>query len=171
MHIPPYFQEILLPHTLMRKPTILEKCLPKLPPSRISANSNLPRFSSIGTIILSSDNPSTSFRTYITAPANFHNSKYFSSLCTTSNAVEAEESVVKVEMTEASEAISPVVSRRSHPAQPGEGFDAPPSLERSGSEHREGAVTSLALLERRGLGSGLRTLPQGRDRWGQYSTE
>ena len=27
-------------------------------------------------------------------------------------------------------------------------FDGPPTLERSGSEHREGAVTSLALLER-----------------------
>ena len=38
--------------------------------------------------------------------------------------------------------------RRSQPAQDGEGFDAPPTLERSGSEHREGAVTSLALLER-----------------------
>ena len=37
--------------------------------------------------------------------------------------------------------------RRSHPAQSGEGFDAPPTLERSGSEHRR-AVTSLALLER-----------------------
>ena len=31
--------------------------------------------------------------------------------------------------------------RRSHPAQSGEGFDAPPTLERSGSEHRR-AVTS-----------------------------
>ena len=30
----------------------------------------------------------------------------------------------------------------------GETFDGPPTLERSGSEHREGAVTSLALLER-----------------------
>ena len=37
---------------------------------------------------------------------------------------------------------------RSHPAQPGEGFDAPTTLERSGSEHREGAVRSLVLLER-----------------------
>ena len=36
---------------------------------------------------------------------------------------------------------------RSHPAKHGEGFDAPPTLERSGSEHRR-AVTSLALLER-----------------------
>ena len=36
---------------------------------------------------------------------------------------------------------------RSHPTQPDEGFDAPPTLERSGSEHRR-AVTSLALLER-----------------------
>ena len=37
---------------------------------------------------------------------------------------------------------------RSHPVQSGEGFDAPPTLERSGSERRGGAVTSLALLER-----------------------
>ena len=41
-----------------------------------------------------------------------------------------------------------VAPRRSHPAQSGETFDGPPTLERSGSEHREGAVTSLALLER-----------------------
>ena len=34
-----------------------------------------------------------------------------------------------------------VIAWRSHPAQPGEGFDAPPTLERSGSEHRR-AVTS-----------------------------
>ena len=40
------------------------------------------------------------------------------------------------------EFVSPLTPRRSHPAQSGEGFDAPPSLERSGSEHREGAVTS-----------------------------
>ena len=32
---------------------------------------------------------------------------------------------------------------RSHPAQYGEGFDAPPTLERSGSERRGGAVSSL----------------------------
>ena len=38
-------------------------------------------------------------------------------------------------------------ARRSHPAQHGEGFDAPPTIKRSGSEHRR-AVTSLALLER-----------------------
>jgi hypothetical protein len=37
---------------------------------------------------------------------------------------------------------------QSHPAKYGEGFDAPPTLERSGSERRGGAVTSLALLER-----------------------
>ena len=40
--------------------------------------------------------------------------------------------------------------RRSHPAQSGEGFDAPPTLERSGSEHRR-AVTS-PLSEEEGLG-------------------
>ena len=33
---------------------------------------------------------------------------------------------------------------RSHPAKHGEGFDAPPTLERSGSEHRR-AVTSFLL--------------------------
>ena len=40
------------------------------------------------------------------------------------------------------ELVSPLTPRRSHPAQSGETFDGPPSLERSGSEHREGAVTS-----------------------------
>ena len=34
---------------------------------------------------------------------------------------------------------------RSHPAKHGEGFDAPPTLERSGSERRGGAVTSFLL--------------------------
>ena len=65
---------------------------------------------------------------------------------------------MKVELTEVieepeaeeqeTELVSPLTPRRSHPAQSGETFDGPPSLERSGSEHREGAVTSLALLER-----------------------
>ena len=96
------------------------KCFPKLPPFSISASNNFPRFSSIGTIIFSSDSPNSSCSTYITAPANFHNPRYFNSLCTTSKAVEAEESVVKAELTEASEAISPIASRRSHPALSGE---------------------------------------------------
>ena len=43
-----------------------------------------------------------------------------------------------------------VVIRRSHPAQYGETFDGPPTLERSGSEHRR-AVTS-PLPEEEGLG-------------------
>ena len=43
------------------------------------------------------------------------------------------------------ELVSPLTPRRSHPAQSGETFDGPPSLERSGSEHREGAVTSPLL--------------------------
>ena len=37
--------------------------------------------------------------------------------------------------------LNKVIPRRSHPAQHGEGFDAPPTLEHSGSEHRR-AVTS-----------------------------
>ena len=34
---------------------------------------------------------------------------------------------------------------RSHPAKHGEGFDAPPTLERSGSEHRVGRFPSSSL--------------------------
>jgi len=45
---------------------------------------------------------------------------------------------------------SPAIPRRSQPAKYGEGFDAPPTLERSGSEHRR-AVTS-PLPEEEGLG-------------------
>ena len=37
-------------------------------------------------------------------------------------------------------------SKRSHPAQHGETFDGPPTLERSGSEHRR-AVTSFPFRE------------------------
>ena len=36
----------------------------------------------------------------------------------------------------------------SHPVQSGETFDGPPTLERSGSERRGGAVSSLAPEER-----------------------
>ena len=41
------------------------------------------------------------------------------------------------------ELVSPLTPRRSHPAQSGETFDGPPTLERSGSERRGGAVSSL----------------------------
>ena len=125
----------------------LVKCFPKLPPFRISASNNFLRFSSIGAIIFSPDSPNASCSTYITAPANFHNPKYFSSLCTTTKAVEAEEVTAVAELVE----LSSSIARRSHPAQFGEGFDGPPSLERSGSDHREGAVTS-PLPEEEGLG-------------------
>ena len=86
----------------------LVKCLPKLPPFSISASNNFPRFSSIGAIIFSSGNPKASCSTYITAPANFHNPKYLSFLCTT---------------TKAAEVVFPLASRWSHPAQHGETFD------------------------------------------------
>ena len=49
------------------------------------------------------------------------------------------------------ELVSPLTPRRSHPAQSGETFDGPPTLERSGSERRGGAVTS-PLPEEEGLG-------------------
>ena len=102
----------------------LVKCLPKLPPFSISSSNNFPLFSSIGAIIFSSGNPKALCSTYITAPANFHNPKYLSSLCTTTKAVEVEEVTTVVEPAE----LSPSIARRSHPAQPGEGFDAPPTL-------------------------------------------
>ena len=49
---------------------------------------------------------------------------------------------------------------RSQPAQLGETFDGPPTLERSGSEHRR-AVTSLALLERARAWEGVKGPPPG----------
>ena len=52
------------------------------------------------------------------------------------------------------------------PHNHGESFDGPPTLERSGYEHRVGRLHPLSFWKGRGLGSGLRTLPQGRDRWG-----
>ena len=94
--------------------------------------------------------PNTSCMIYIMAPANFHNPNSFNSFCTLS--IAAEELAAKEERAVAvAEVISPIASRRSHPAQFGETFDGPPSLERSGSEHREGAVTS-PLPEEEGLG-------------------
>ena len=84
----------------------------------------------------------------IIAPANFHNPKYFNSLCTKSKAVKAEEPEAEEQETEL---VSPLTPRRSYPAQFGEDRFGPPSLERSGSEHREGAVTS-PLPEEEGLG-------------------
>lgn len=39
-----------------------------------------------------------------------------------------------------------LIPKRSHPAQPsGETSEAPPTLKSSGSEHREGAVSSFPL--------------------------
>ena len=127
----------------------LVKCCPKLPPSIISASNNFPRFLSIGAIISSSDSPKTSCSTYITAPADFHNPRYFSSLCKAFKSSGASQ------------------ARRFTPHKhSGETFDGPPTLERSGYEHRVGRLHPLSFWKGRGLGSGLRTLPQGRDRWG-----
>ena len=46
-------------------------------------------------------------------------------------------------------------------------FDGPPTLERSGSEHREGAVTSLALLERARAWEWVKDPPAGEGQVGQ----
>ena len=55
----------------------------------------------------------------------------------------------------------------SHPAQYGEDRFGPPTLERSGSEHREGAVTSLALLERARAWEWVKDPPAGEGQVGQ----
>ena len=65
------------------------------------------------------------------------------------------------------ELVSPLTPRWSHPAQSGETFDGPPTLERSGSEHREGAVTSLALLERARAWEWVKDPPAGEGQVGQ----
>ena len=87
----------------------LVKCFPKLPPFSISASNNFPRFSSIGAIIFSSDSPKASCSTYIIAPANFHNPKYFNPLCTKSKAVEAEEPEAEEQETELVFPLTPIV--------------------------------------------------------------
>ena len=124
--------------------------------------------------------PNTSCMIYMIPPANLHNPNSFNSFRTTSKAVEAEE-VTAVEESEAeepeaeepeaeepeAELVSPLTPRRSHPAQSSETFDGPPSLERSGSEHREGAVTSLALLERARAWEWVKDPPAGEGQVGQ----
>ena len=59
---------------------------------------------------------------------------------------------------------------RSHPAKYGEGFDAPPTLERSGSEHRVGRFPSSSLRflspANGGTEGGVKTIEEDRDeRW------
>ena len=59
---------------------------------------------------------------------------------------------------------------RSHPAKHGEGFDAPPTLERSGSEHRVGQFPSSSLRflspANGGTEGGVKTIEEDRDeRW------
>ena len=99
-------------------------------------------------------------------PANFHNPNSFNSSCTLSIAVEEERAAVAEESVKAvTEVISPIASRRSHPAQSGEDRFGPPSLERGGSEHREGAVTSPLLRflppGNGGTEGGVKTIEEG----------
>ena len=56
--------------------------------------------------------------------------------------------------------------RRSHPAKHGEGFDAPPTLERSGSEHQR-AVTSFPLMVKGKAWLGIKDPPAGEGQVGQ----
>ena len=99
--------------------------------------------------------PNTSCMIYMIPPANFHNPNSFNSFCTLSIAAEelaakeeraaVAEVSVEVEAEAVAEVISPIASRRSHPAQFGEDRFGPPSLERSGSEHRAGRFPSSSL--------------------------
>ena len=56
---------------------------------------------------------------------------------------------------------------RFHPAKHGEGFDAPPTLERSGSEHRVGRFPSSSLRflspGNGGTEGGVKTIEEDRD--------
>ena len=61
------------------------------------------------------------------------------------------------------------VPRRSQPAKHGEGFDAPPTLERSGSEHRR-AVTSFPLMVKGKAWVGIKDPPAGEGQVGQKNT-
>ena len=119
-------------------------CFPKFPASSTSFSTNLPYFSFGGTISREAGIPNTSCMIYIIPPANFHNPNSFNSSCTLSIATGKEAPAQ-------SEAIFPLIPRRSHPAQSGETFDGPPSLERSGSEHRVGRLHPR-FLRKRGLG-------------------
>ena len=131
-------------------------CLPKFPASSTSFSTNLPYFSFGGTISREAGMPNTSCMIYMIPPANFHNSNSFNSFCTLSIAAEelaakeerAAVAEVSVEVEAVAEVISPIASRRSHPAQFGETFDGPPSLERSGSEHRVGRFPPSPLRVR-----------------------
>ena len=94
--------------------------------------------------------PNTSCMIYMIPPANFHNPNSFNSSCTLSIAVEEERAAVAEESVEAvAEVISPIASRRSHPALSGVDRFGPPTLERSGSEHRVGRFPPSSLREER----------------------
>ena len=121
-------------------------CLPKFPASSTSFSTNFPYFSFGGTIRREAGMPNTSCMIYMIPPANFHNPNSFNSFCTLS--IAAEELAAKEERAAVAEVISPIASRRSHPAQFGETFDGPPSLERSGSEHRVGRFPPSPLRVR-----------------------
>ena len=70
--------------------------------------------------------------------------------------------------SKAVDVVSPLTPRRSHPAKHGEGFDAPPTIKRSGSEHRR-AVTPLALLERARAWEWVKDPPPGEGQVGQIT--
>ena len=96
--------------------------------------------------------PNTSCVIYMIPPANFHNPNSFNSSCTLSIAVEEERAAVAEESVEAvAEVISPIASRRSHPALSGETFDGPPSLERSGSEREADYDKLMTRIDELGI--------------------
>lgn len=126
MHISPNLQEILLPHTLMRKPSILRKV-----PTEVTTIQNLCQQQPPTLLIR--------WHYHLILRQSKHLMKHThhrplrtstiqdASVLSVPKAAEAEESVVEAELTEVkkelaetSEAISPIASRRSHPAQSSE---------------------------------------------------
>lgn len=90
--------------------------------------------------------PNTSCMIYMIPPANFHNPNSFNSSCTPIDS--SRKSSRRRLYCSSRNAITfrsriPYHLRRSHPAKHGEGFDAPPTLYRSGSEHRVGRLHPL----------------------------
>lgn len=106
MHISPNLQKILLPHTLMRKPSI-----PRKVPTEVTTIQNLCQQQSPTLLIHWHYHlilRQSKLLLQNIPPANFHNPRCFSSLCTTSKAVEAEEPIVEAELTEVKKELTEV---------------------------------------------------------------
>ena len=75
-------------------------------------------------------------------------------------------SVATMPYCKAIPSLPPPFPRRSHPAKHGDGFDAPANLIAQRFRAPEGGYIPNPYGRDLGLGYRVRTLPQGRDRWG-----